>query len=180
MESRKKILYWSYLGHKHLGSPLNVTMLAKKGFQEEINSSDTEIKLIGANHILDNLVIHGFAVKENGGILLNQEGISAASLVANTYYAVKDEFFDNLDIVKLIPRNHQVIGYYAMYISAWLLILESISLLMLTVLTASGLIDEVKNFLPKNLLAIPLIFLAFSPLTFLVFSFVAYIKPKKN
>lgn len=57
-EIEKKIIFWTYASHKHLGRPI------KEDHFKDMFISDNEYKKIGAEKIFENLELNGFGTKE--------------------------------------------------------------------------------------------------------------------
>ena len=131
----KKILKWSYAGHKLLAEPLVPGML-KKGNKKLIDwgladkngeiIKDYEEILKYPNHILQNIVIKGFADCYNkekyskegikaaikDGILLNREGLLLGEVISN--------------VEEKKPRVERIYRYYSWlmdYGGAWILLI---------------------------------------------------------
>lgn len=165
----KKILQWSYLNHKHLGSPIKVANLNTPKFQSDINTNNEEIKYVGANNILENLVAHGFADNHHlSGVVLNQNGLLAGSLISVIYKLEEKKMTKDLICKELIPIKYKELGFYFMYYSAWIIIFESILFLALQLISAIGLLDDLKLLFPKEILFYPIIFLILLPVILLL------------
>ncbi|PIP19095.1 hypothetical protein COY23_00115 [bacterium (Candidatus Torokbacteria) CG_4_10_14_0_2_um_filter_35_8] len=103
----KKILYWSYLNHKHLKSPIKTEHLKGEDFRKDIRANKEETAFAGSEHVLKNLVAHGFAKEENGGAVLNAEGLLVGSLLSDAYCFRKKQFMYKgkleLEYLNLVP-----------------------------------------------------------------------------
>lgn len=63
-EVEKKILYWTYENHKHLGSPILIdyfTLPAHSSFREKLGLSEDELEKVQIRKVLGNLEAKGYA-----------------------------------------------------------------------------------------------------------------------
>lgn len=62
----KKVLEWTYIGHKHLGSPLKTDDFSPGAADNKLKDfgiKDTEMKDINLTRLLDDFIAHGFATE---------------------------------------------------------------------------------------------------------------------
>lgn len=152
-EIEKKILRWTFLNHKHLWSPITVEKL---DFLSDIGVTFSEIVIVGAEYVSQNLISRGFA-KEHGNnqrCVINEEGLAMGSLLAKNYKFKQDDLKKQIgngtEYKKLVPKVNKRLGYLLLYISSLSIILWSIFFLCLNVIEKIGLLDNLKarfNFL---------------------------------
>lgn len=181
----RKILYWTYLNHKHLGTPLTESSFEPaEPYLTNWKTDYTEVSLVGVRQILENLVAHGFAkdVSNIGQkeVLINSDGLLAGSLLSQNYHFFSKEI-DHHNTIFLKPSINSSFGFNLLAIAAWSIILLSMLFLSFQLLLLSGLIDKVKNwisslpsfwesflvylfFLPPVLLIVGIVFIVIKPI----------------
>jgi len=152
----KKFLRWTYLGHKHLGSGIKPDYLVNEDFLTDINSSKTEVTLIGAKYVLENLIMRGYAdgkmerEPKDGPlqVRINERGLYLGSLLEHNYKFKECTTFDYAELNKqftyLVPKLSKKIGHFCLYILSFLIIIYSLSLLSLNLASIMGLLDDLK------------------------------------
>lgn len=135
-ELEKKVLLWTALNHKHLGSPLKTTHLLNQEFQKDIHASKTELSFAGKEEILRNLVARGFATWDNGA-LINKEGFNYGLFIWSLYKIEKEQNIENgktkFRDSLLNKRKINYWGYKLIYFSAIGLIVNSFFIISATV-----------------------------------------------
>jgi len=83
----KKILRWTYEGHKYLGHSIQTTHLQAGNFQTDVGLTKEEIsKMKGLEkEILENLNKRGFAKFNNGNCVFTNLGLSMGTVIWETY-----------------------------------------------------------------------------------------------
>lgn len=166
-ELEKKILRWTYLHHKHLGTPITKELLTNPNFLKDLDSNWGDVVLCGQKQILENLVIHGFAELkdiQNGSIIVNSIGLLTGSILYNSYRFEK-KIYDDRQYRVLTPSKKSAIANRALYLSAWLIIFWTILLLILQLVNLMGLSDILKNLFNFRVwIKQVIIFLAFLPI----------------
>lgn len=143
----KKLMRWSILKHKHLGSPITVSHLKERDFQKDIYSSNEEISFVGAKHVIENMVAHGYAEYSNNnvdGILINQKGLFAGSIIARVYNEKIIKVDRTYGYSNLVPLTIQKCGYWLLYATAWAILFEMMAIVSMQLLSLAGLIDNAK------------------------------------
>jgi len=161
-EMEKKVLRWTFLNHKHLKSPITVKkmgltneqlkqddFLIKLGGSINISGVMSEIIYANEHHILNNLIIRGFAnsVDYVNGCEINQEGLNIGSLLAKHYKFTDDVLPDGTSYNKLVPKTIKNIGYQLLYWTAIFLIFYSVFFFSINIIDGVGLLDDLKVFL---------------------------------
>lgn len=172
----KKILQWTYLNHKHLGTPLNTGFFKIKQYLDDWNTNIVEAESCGPKQILENLVAHGFARncdnQQGVQILITSNGLLAGSLLNDAYYLRKAKnVINGANYLELSPRTLKNIGYHFLYFAAWALIIVSIALISTQLLSVIGLIDDAKRMFgyeKSNIVQIVTVYAVFSPLVLLL------------
>lgn len=174
----KKLLQWTYLNHKHLGAPISVEHLKQANFQKDIHCTNEEIMFSGPQNIIDNLVMHGFANQHPKGALINSDGSLVGSLVSKLYYLKNEKIFSDFEYQKLIPFKFKKFAFYSVYFSAWLIIFDTISFLILQLFQLTGLLDDLKLLLPKMYFFWPLVIYSTLPILLLLMGLILINLPK--
>lgn len=149
----KKILYWTFLHHKHLGTPLNETCFERESsFINDWKSDIVETTLAGGTQILQNLEAHGFAkitqMESFHQTLINSDGLLAGSILFNSYKFIPKSYSkDEYKWLLLVPIKHKMLGYYMLYTAAWMIILFSMSFISFQVMSTLGLLSSIKDWL---------------------------------
>jgi len=135
-ELEKKILLWTALNHKHLGSSLAISHLTNQEFQNDIFSSETELGFAGKEEVLKNLVARGFAIWDNGA-LINKEGLNYGLLIWSLYKIEKDKKIKENETkfreFTLRCKKINYWGYNFIYFSAISLIIASLFIISITI-----------------------------------------------
>lgn len=148
----KKILFWTYLYHKHLGTPLNEDCFKMESqFLGDWKTDIVEATLAGGTQILQNLEAHGFAKIQTISpvfhqTLINSDGLLAGSILYNNYRSIEKSFSD--DEYKwplLVPIKHKMIGHYMLYAAAWMIILFSMCFISFQVISTLGLLSSIRD-----------------------------------
>lgn len=170
----KKILYWTYLHHKHLATPLQVGHFDIDQYLTDWKTDRAETELCGKRQILENLEAHGFAKyvydPSQRQVTITSSGLLAGSLLFNAYNFQQKKYGGENHWKELIPLFHKKVGYYLMYFSAWLLIFISIAFISSQFLSTVGLLDELKIYL-NGIVAIKISLIVVSVLPFALLLF---------
>lgn len=90
-EVEKKVLYWSWWGHMHLGSPLVVRRFQNEEDLKDLKITRKEAEVAGIREFMRNLVERGFAryespnEKESSGIILTRKGRLMGEVIYEVY-----------------------------------------------------------------------------------------------
>jgi hypothetical protein len=88
-EIENKVLYWTRLGHKHLGSVLKTADFRAEPSQrlKEIGLTAQEVqdKSGGGQYWPRNLVERGFAIEESEGIRITEKGLLLGAVLYDVY-----------------------------------------------------------------------------------------------
>ncbi len=141
-EIEKKILLWTALHHKHLGSPVKTSHLGTGDFRKDIHASEAEIEFAGKENVLKNLVARGFA-SWNEGSLISKEGLELGLLIAELYKfipanSIEGEGKEYRD-EKLVFKPFKYWGYKLLYYTSLLVIFFSLFLLSFTFINQLGI-----------------------------------------
>ncbi len=92
----KKVLAWTYKGHKHLGSPINTSHFEAGSIHsklEDFGITSKDLKNVNLTRLLDNFVLHGFAseilegrlysgqVPDENNIYITREGLFVGEIL---------------------------------------------------------------------------------------------------
>lgn len=179
-EIEKKVLLWTALHHKHLGSPLTPTSLEEK--KTDMHISHAEIAYASGKVILENLVVRGFGNWNNqhGGVVISREGLAYGQIISQLYFVERDKSsrkVGNICRDEMLTRKHNVfLGYDLMYLAGIVVIILSLMLLGISVFEKMHIIIKIY---PMLQLAIKFILSIFSFLPVALF-IVAYYLIEKN
>jgi len=150
----RKILYWTYFHHKHLGTHITTGFFDHNAsYLSDWKTDFLEVGLTGSKQVLQNLIAHGFAddvtmPQSETSIVINSDGLLAGSILYNNYEFISRAYArDQYSWQLLSPVVHKMIGYYMLYSAAWLVIIYSISFVSFQVISTLGLLSQIKNWL---------------------------------
>lgn len=163
-ELEKKLLLWTFLGHKHLDSVLLLGRMNEKVFLRDVCISLYEYKLAKPERFFGNLVQRGYATWEDTddgrGIKINRKGRLVGVMITFTQLIEREEDKDDAGIRHLKWRKLGWSSYQLLLISTYLLLLLSVALLASTFLSSAHLTDDVVQlFRPAFLLITAKVFL---------------------
>ncbi|MFA5995573.1 MAG: hypothetical protein WCW27_01280 [Patescibacteria group bacterium] len=173
----KKILYWSYLGHKHLFHPIKSETALVLGspfarFEQWLIKHDELQSLhIKREWVFMNLVERGFARhvpndKEYQCVLTKEGHAVGAILWDATKFKITDK-----GVYILTVKCRYKIAYKLLLLSVYILYTLIGSVVVLEALNLMGLLDEAKNlfsFLPNTIWSIVVFLLLMNVITFFV------------
>lgn len=168
-EIEKKILFWTAIQHKHLGSPLTTAHLGVGDFREDIHVSETEVKFAGQEEVLKNLVARGFASWEEGAVI-SKEGLAHGLLIAEIYKFAPEDSIKKGNAryreEKLVLKPIKDWGYKLLYITSLLAIF--LSLILLSLALVNQLAIDFTSSLPGNVQVVAIITFFMPALLFLI------------
>lgn len=176
-EMEKKVLFWSFFGHKKLGSEVTQGHM---GFgtdgKSDLNKDNfidwEEAKKIGAENTLNNLVELGFGKgSATQGVKLNQKAYLYAEVLNETFRIRKasEEYKEKLKGVRqLNPNFFFYFKYYLSIFFIWYLFILGVFLLGLNIFNLIGLLDDFKNIFLETPLWLPNFVIIYLPLLILV------------
>jgi hypothetical protein len=155
-EIEKKVLFWTRLGHKHLGSALHAeefTNESKRLKELHLTESEVEDKSGGGQYWLRNLAQRGFAYAEKDrsgsdgrGIIISQKGLLVGR-VLNDIYKVKpitDQRYKNKSFWNMyaekygatyfLAKSYKYWFYRVVIVSGWLTFVATAILIIWTII----------------------------------------------
>jgi len=159
-EIEKKILFWTYIRHKHLGRPIS------RGHMKDMFVSDEELRRAsGIEIIFENLEKGGFGQKtekdcRNGGkelaCVITKEGLEFGELLwyscnLKKYYLVEGIKKPN-DYANIFRADYRLNNswwgktiFNFQFFSLYCFIIIAVALFILEFLNVAGLLDNLKN-----------------------------------
>lgn len=110
-EIEKKILFWTYIFHEHLGRPITA------GHFKGMFISDAEYGKIGVKKIFENLEINGFGKKEvkkdkdnkeKVQFFINSKGLTYGELLWYLYKLKKYKIGNSKEYIDIFQTNYQL------------------------------------------------------------------------
>lgn len=178
-EIEKKVLFWTYGGHKFLGHNIKESHL-----NESMLISEQEYKNVGIENVFGNLEQRKFGKTGNNKTecTITPEGLSFGELIWFLYKSKEYQFSnkqipDNYtDIYKTKHILKKSLGWYilqAELFSIYILIVYAVGSFTLEILNLVGLLDNFRNYI--KLLSIPswtIIIILLSPFVVFTISFI--------
>lgn len=137
-QAEKKILYWTYKYHKHLGSPLRIFNFKRdidtKGEESYFEFNKEEITKISIRNVFGNLVNRGYAnfypdgkIQDDcEGIIFTREGLDMGGLIQRVHslldisrYEKLSNYNEKTNATKYLRRNIWAKIYWGYLIAAW-------------------------------------------------------------